>query len=218
MLNDKLKRIVEKNQVELSGLGGNLLSAAQGKPIKSLLVTSCRSREGKTTSAVSVAHTLAMGGTGKVLLVDGNLRRPKLHTLFGCQAKPGLTDYLMSRADLGDVLKATEFPNLSVLPCDGDLSSLPDIFEAAVFEPKLAALKARFDFVVFDGGSVFDSSEVCLAARYFDGVVFVVECERTKWEVLDLAKSKVINVGGSVLGVILNKRRYYVPNMLYGRI
>jgi Mrp family chromosome partitioning ATPase len=90
--------------------------------------------------------------------------------------------------------------------------------ESDVFAGKLKSLMARFDYVVFDGDSLLTSSNASMIVKHFDGVVLVVECERTKWEVLRLAREKVQNVGGNVLGVVLNKRRYYIPRGLYGKI
>jgi Mrp family chromosome partitioning ATPase len=82
----------------------------------------------------------------------------------------------------------------------------------------LAGWKEKFDYVVFDGDSAMASSEAVILAKQFDGVVFVVECEKTKWEVLELAKEKITNVGGNILGVVLNRRRFYIPRGLYGKI
>ena len=82
----------------------------------------------------------------------------------------------------------------------------------------MASLRSRFDYVFFDTGPVLNSSDVALMARHFDGVIVVVECERTKWEVLELAKAKIVNVNGKILGVVLNKRQYYIPAGLYGKI
>ncbi len=219
MLSSELSRIISENQASLSSLEGDLLGTACGKPVKTILVTSCRPQEGKTTSAAAMAHALASTGGKKVLLVDSHLAAPKMHDLFGAKRSPGLTDFLLSRAGEKDAIQSTEFDRLKIMTC-GTASGgdSVEVFHAEGFPTKLALLRSQYDYVVFDTGSVLTSSDVALIARHFDGVVFVAECEKTKWEILDLAKAKITNVGGKILGVVLNKRKYYIPAGLYGKI
>lgn len=219
MLSSEMNRIISENQSSLSSLEGDLLGTACGKPVKTILVTSCRPQEGKTTSAAAMAHALASTGGKKVLLVDSHLAAPKMHDLFGAKRSPGLTDFLLSRAGEKDAIQSTEFDRLKIMTC-GTASGgdSVEVFHAEGFPTKLALLRSQYDYVVFDTGSVLTSSDVALIARHFDGVVFVAECEKTKWEILDLAKAKITNVGGKILGVVLNKRQYYIPAGLYGKI
>ncbi|MEI6562930.1 MAG: CpsD/CapB family tyrosine-protein kinase [bacterium] len=218
MLSSELSRIISTNQASLSSLEGDLLGTASGKPVKAILVTSCRPKEGKTTSAATMAHTLAAVAGKKVLLVDAHLSAPIIHDLFGVKKSPGLTDFLLSRAGEKDAIQSTEIERLKIMTC-GTFSEDPvKIFHEGGFPAKLSLLCAQFDYVIFDTGSVMASSDVALMARHFDGVVFVAECEKTKWEILNLAKEKITKVNGKILGVILNKRQYYIPAGLYGKI
>jgi protein-tyrosine kinase len=218
MLSSELNRIISENQTSLSSLEGDLLSTACGKPVKSILVTSCRPQEGKTTSAVAMAHTLAVTAGKKVLLVDAHLAAPTFHELFGVKRSPGLTEFLLARSGEQGTLQSTDFDRLKIMTCGASSANPAELFQAEEFSKKLAALRAQFDYVIFDSGSVLTSSDVALMARHFDGVVFVAECEKTKWEILDLAKAKITNVNGKILGVVLNKRQYYIPAGLYGKI
>jgi capsular exopolysaccharide synthesis family protein len=216
MLSTQLKRIVSLNNVELAAMEGNLLSAAKGAPVKTVFVTSCRRSEGKTTAAVALAHALATTGGARVLLVDGNQRAPKVHQYFEVEGAPGLTELLAGRAAEKDAFRATEFERLTLLPYGSGEGTEGGRMEALA--KALAGWKEKFDYVVFDGDSAMASSEAVILAKQFDGVVFVVECEKTKWEVLELAKEKITNVGGNILGVVLNRRRFYIPRGLYGKI
>ncbi len=218
MLSSELSRIISANQASLSSLEGDLLGTACGKPVKTILVTSCRPKEGKTTSAATMAHTLATVVGKKVLLVDAHLSAPVIHDLFGLKKSPGLTDFLLYRAGEKETIQSTEIDRLKIMTCGGASVDSAEIFHADGFPAKLAFLCAQFDYVLFDTGSVLASSDVALMARHFDGVIFVAECEKTKWEILDLAKEKITNVNGKILGVILNKRQYYIPAGLYGKI
>jgi protein-tyrosine kinase len=216
MLANQLNRIISQNQAELSALEGSLLSSARGKSVKSIFVTSSRAGEGKTTTAVAAAHALA--ARGKVLLVDANMRAPAVHTLFGLDRGPGLADVLLAKVQGAAILHSTEFANLTIALAGEAAPGASVSFDSEAFARELAGWKSAFDVVVLDGDSILSSSDAAALARLCDGVVLVAECEKTKWEVLELAKDKVQGVDGKVLGVILNKRRYYIPQGLYGKV
>jgi protein-tyrosine kinase len=218
MLSSELNRIIGENQTLLSSLEGDLLSTACGKPVKTILVTSCRPQEGKTTSAAAMAHALATTAGKKVILVDAHLSAPKIHDLFGVKKNPGLTDFLLARSSKEEVIQSTEIDRLKVMTCGTPSANPVELFHSEGFSSKLAILCSQFDYVIFDAGPVLTSSDTALMAKHFDGVIIVAECEKTKWEVLELAKTKITNVNGKILGVVLNKRQYYIPAGLYGKI
>lgn len=208
-------RVVESNKGALNTVLGSLLSAAGGEKPFSLLVTSARPGEGKTTCAISIARGLAL--SGKTLLMEGSLSAPQLNQVFRCEKGPGLKEFFNGDS-IETCARETEYPNLMVLPmtsADGDFASSLDMETLAA---KLESLKGVYDSVVIDGASITRSSEAALMAAKTDGVVFVAECEKTKWEVLDVGVDMVKQVGGKPLGVILNKRRYYVPKFFYGSV
>ena len=211
----KHRRLIAGNGGLLSALQSNLLSASKGKEVKTLFVTSCRDGEGKSSSAIVMAHALAEVADGKVVLVDGNVTRPAMHEFFDCRKSPGITDYLLSRADLEDVVQPTEFGNLSIIARGSDPTASTNAFNPRMFGGKLVALRSKFDYVIFDGESVLSATNASMVAKLFDGVAIVVECERTKWEVLELARYKIDNLGGRVLCVVMNKRSHYIPRGLY---
>ena len=203
-----------KQADSLTSLQGSLLSAANGKGMRSLLVTSGRDQEGKSTVAIGLAVALARQANARVLLVDGNFRRPTLANLFDLSVAPGLREFLTGSSG-EQVIQKTNEPRLSLLTSGGSgsvaelLTKLPD---------RLRALYEGFDYVIFDGDSTLTSSEAVLLARHVDGVVLVAECEQTKWEILALCKEKLTRLGGTVLGVVLNKRQFYIPGALYGKV
>lgn len=218
ILDRGLEKIVTSNLKELSGVEGNLLSVAKGKEIKTILITSCNDLEGKTISAISMAYALATKANAKVLLVDGNLYSPKIHESFGMGAAPGLSDFFLARLELNDLVRKTGYEGLMIMPCGTDVHNKLDVFESEMLKVKLDHLKRSFDYTIVDSHAVLGSSGPAHIAKYFDGVVFVIECEKTKWEVLQQAKEKIENAGGNILGVVLNRRRYYIPERIYGKI
>lgn len=218
VLDSRLKSLVVSNIKELSSVEGNLLSVAKGKDVKTLLVTSSNTSEGKTVSSVSMAYALATQANARVLLIDGNLHSPAIHGLFGVEPAPGLTDLLSLTADLSQATRDTEFERVVVMPSGTDVANKLEILESEEFRNKLTSLKQDFDYIIVDGHSVFGSSDPTHIGSYFDGIVFVIECEKTKWEVVQAAQERITNAGGRILGVILNKRRYHIPERIYGKI
>lgn len=217
-LTGECKRILQANQHELETLYGNIVSAAGGAPMKTLLVTSSRPGEGKTTTAILLAHGLAVHAKARVILVDGNFRSGRLHEIFGFPSRPGLLDLVSSSDGVEATLRSTWVRSFRVLTIGSRPADSAETVEAATVQRLLAQLAARADYVIVDADSVLTSSGWWLLGKLFDGVVLVAECEKTKWEVLEASREKIAHAGGTVLGVVLNKRKYYVPKSLYARV
>ncbi len=215
VLAPELKKILADNLGALAGVQGSVLSAAEKREVHTILVTSCNRGEGKTVTALGMAYGLANQANAQVLLVDGNFAFPVLHDHFRIPRQPGFSDFLTSDIGLEDVVCRTEDPRLMLLPNGGAKTTLFDITRTQVFAQRLASLKSKFDYVICDCSSIFGSSDSSIVASHFDGVVLVVECERTRWEVVQDAKERLAKAGGKILGVALNKRRYYIPKAIY---
>ncbi|AGW13736.1 CpsD/CapB family tyrosine-protein kinase [Megalodesulfovibrio gigas] len=215
-LPEAIKAKLVKNTREMALAEGNLLSA--GKGARSLFVTSSFKGEGKTTAALSLAYGLTINGSATVLLVDGNPTAPLLHQLFQVETAPGFTEFLQGGVQLADLIRGTDVRNLAVMPFGSSGLEISHILKANLLQERLTQLQEHFDYIIMDGGPVMSSSEVNVLAGQFDGVVLVVECEKTKWEVVQSAVERLRLVNGKVLGVVLNKRRYYIPAALYGKI
>jgi protein-tyrosine kinase len=215
VLQENIKEILARAHGELLAIKGNLLSSAKGKEIKTILVTSSKPAEGKTVSAINLALGLAEAND-KVVLLDGNLHNPCLHKIFNVSNSPGLLDFLMSNNGFNEkFLRETELQRLSIMPCGTNTEHSVDIYKTETFKVKLDSIKQNFDYVILDGPSILSSSDVQLIASLFDGIIIVVECENTKWEVVQQAKVKLDNVSGNILGVVMNKRQYYIPRTFY---
>jgi protein-tyrosine kinase len=227
-LTPELQRIIASNEAELSLAHGNLLSATGGKDFNSLFITSCHPGEGKTVAAVSLAYSIAKNARLNILLVDGNLAAPALHTLLGTAIGKGLTDVIYDGVDVSECIHATGLENVSFLTCgsakkkfstkspEGKAKSTT-LYRSREFVSFMHQLRGQFDLVIFDGPSLLASSEASWACPHFDGVLLVIACKDTKWEIAQHVKEKLESVGGVLLGAVLNRRRYYVPSNLYSR-
>ncbi len=215
ILQENIKKILERANDELLAIKGNLLSSAKGKGIKTILVTSSKPAEGKTVSAINLALGLCKTDA-RVALLDGNLHHPCLHKMFNLNNSFGLSEFFTSNSEFSDeILMETEYERLFVMPGGVLTEQSADIFRTESFGNRLDLIKQNLDYVILDGPSILSSSEVQLIANRFDGIIMVIECEKTKWEVVKQAKVKLNNVGGEILGVVMNKRRYYIPEKLY---
>lgn len=217
ILNEDLKIKIFSNLKELSTIEGNILGVAREREVKTIVVTSCNPLEGKTITAISLAFALAAKSNYRVVLVDGNLQSPMIHDSFNVNPFPGLSELLTLKADVEEVTRGTDFGNLMLIPHGSDAYKKLDSFDPETFKDKLNYLRQHFDYVIFDAQSLSGTSDVPLISKYFDGIVFVVECEKTRWEVLQQVKEKISSIGGNILGVVLNKRIYYIPEKLYAK-
>lgn len=218
ILDRDIVELIGENAAELTSLSGNLLNAARGRDVRTILVTSSHPGEGKSVSAISIACTLADHVHSRVALLDANFYAPKLHELFRIRAAPGLADILVDGYPHGQALVGTDQENLRVIPIGTVPARNIGRHEVDALKQTLAALLNDFDYVVVDSCHFFDTSDISLFASLFDGIIFVIECEKTNWEVVQQVSENLKNVGGRVLGAVLNKRRYYIPGKLYGKI
>lgn len=205
---------------ELSNIDGNLISAAAGQEPGTLLITSAIEQEGKSITALSMAYALATFEDARVLLIDGHLEKARLAKLFHVKTSPGLSDLVLARENSNipkpsELFHSTEFDNLYLLPAGSNAYKSIDVYKAHSFEHKLCHLNDQFDYVIFDAPPFLGSSSISQIAHYFDGVILVIACESTTWEVAKLVKNKINNVGGKLFGAVLNRRDYYIPKMLY---
>ncbi|MDO8670761.1 MAG: polysaccharide biosynthesis tyrosine autokinase [Dehalococcoidia bacterium] len=184
------------------------------KPLKSLLVTSSDPGDGKTTIMGNLAVCLAQAGL-KVIAVDTDLRRPSVHKLFGMSNTVGLTSLLSGQVtDIADVIKPTDEPNLSVVTSGPPPPNSSELLGSQRFQGIVSRLHEQADLLIFDSPPALMVTDAVLLSTKVDGVVIVVDTARTRMGSLKQAVESVRNVGGVVLGVVLNKigpedGRYY---------
>ncbi|MHB8835962.1 MAG: CpsD/CapB family tyrosine-protein kinase [Candidatus Methylomirabilia bacterium] len=215
VLGSEIQQVLAENVGALAAVQGSIVSASENRKVQTILVTSCNRGEGKTVTAIGMASSLANQANAQVLLVDCNISGPKIHEHFGLPQQPGFLDYLATDVGLEDVVCPTDDPRLMILPLGGSGAMLLEVLRSQNIARRLASLKDKFDYVICDGSAVFSSSDASIVASHFDGIVLVVQCERTRWEVVQDGKERLAKAGGKILGVALNKRRYYIPQAIY---
>ncbi|HEX7796556.1 MAG TPA: CpsD/CapB family tyrosine-protein kinase [Vicinamibacterales bacterium] len=187
------------------------------RPRTIALVASGR-REGTTTFLANLGNYLAHQRS-RVLMVDANLSSPTLHTLVGANASPGLIEVLTGEADAPKAIQSTAVPNLSVLTCgdrplDGTTHLvLPDVLRDRLFNTTL-----DYDFILVDCPALNASEGTAVTAATCDATLLIVEGGRTMREQAQAAKTLLMRADCTILGVVMNKRKFYIPKFLYDRL
>ncbi len=185
--------------------------------VKTILFTSTVHGDGCTTTAASFANTLAQNCRLNVLLIDANLRSPKLHEVFNIPYNQGLADLLTIEEGMS-LFKKVGHGNLYLIPCGKENSGPLTIFESARFEKTLKLMREKFDYVILDAPPVNSYAETKVMGKIVDGVILVINSGNTRKQVAIKAKQELEDAGAKVLGVILNRRKHYIPKWIYQKL
>lgn len=199
---------VHKNPTSLvaeccRSLRTNIMFSAADRPIKTIVVSSANQGEGKTTSVIYLGITMAQSGQ-RVLLVDTDMRRPRLHVSTGVSRQVGLSNLLVGSDDYDGVIKTTEIPNLFVLPCGPTPPNPAELLMSHRFDTVLGELLKRFDRVIFDSPPIQVVTDGVVLAKHADGVILIVKAAQTLREEIKRSARNIRNVGGTIFGVIVN--------------
>ena len=159
--------------------------------------------EGKSTTLANLAFTCAQGGYS-VLIVDADLRRPTQHKLFEVNNSVGLTNYLTTNVSLEDVILPTGLENLSLMPSGILPADAVGILNSQRMSDMIAELKTRYDIIFFDSPPILGVSDGAVLASEVDQSIIIVQHRRFPRLMLLRVKQSINNVGGTILGVVLN--------------
>ena len=192
----------------------NLLFSPSAGSLRTLVVTSSFAGEGKTTTASNLAITLAQHGR-RVLLVDADLRRARLHDVFGVERGPGLTDFLAGRAPFSEATRTTVTPGLLLLPA-GTLVDTPlEYLGGERMKALLRAVAERFDYVILDTPPALLAADAVRLGAEVDGVLMIVRAGQTARDAAQYAAQQIVGTGGRIVGGVLNDPDASVPT--YGQ-
>jgi len=195
-------------------------SIANGDPqkIKTLAIVSSTHAEGTTTVAAQLAISLAADPKQPVLLVDANFRKPDLHRRFQVPQDGGLSNLLLGEGDFAALLKPTPVKNLFLMTSGKGVSDPAEFIKMTDLEEKLIRPAVKFNCILIDCPPVNTCPEATLLASHSDGTVLVVQAGETRREVVLEARQRMAQAKVNLLGVVLNKRKYYIPNFVYGKL
>ncbi len=180
-----------------------LVFASVGKDIRSILIASPNEREGKTTTATNLAYSMSVVGR-HVVLLDGDLRRPRLHKVFGELRSPGFSDHLVDGLPIFDLVHRPDGMDSVALLTSGTIPPNPAEFVASPgYDTALRKLETLSDLVIVDGPPVLPVADAAIISRSVDAVVLVASVGQTTREQVVRSVESITKVGGTVLGVIL---------------
>jgi polysaccharide biosynthesis transport protein len=174
------------------------------KPAHVTMVTSAVPKEGKTVVSSNLA--ISFGQTGaRTLLVDTDLRRGRLHRLFGLRKSPGLSDYLLGKVSLEEVIRPTGKENLSIISAGQHVESGTELLGSARFNELMAQLRGQYERIIVDTPPVLGLSETSVLQSQVDGVLFVIWSGRTPIRNMKTAIDILAANGANFYGFILNR-------------
>jgi len=182
----------------------NVLFSGADRKLKTLIVSSANPREGKTTSVIYLGTTMAQSGQ-RVLLVDSDMRRPRLHESTQISRKSGLSNLILGDQNYDDVIRNTEVPNLFVLPCGPTPPNPAELLMTKRFVHVLEELSQRFDLVILDSPPLQPVTDAVVLSKHADGVLLVVRAGKTLRDELARSARQLRSVGGTIIGVVVNE-------------
>ncbi len=201
-----------------------LLSTAGHAP-KSLLITSSLPAEGKTTTAINTAISLAQTGA-KVLVIDADMRRPRLHSMFNISNAEGLSTLLateLTEQQIFEVVQYDEASNLNLLPSGPVPPNPAELIGSEQMSNLLKTLQGKFSHVVVDSPPIASFTDGVLIASMVDGVILVVHAGKSSRQVVRRSKQLLNDIGAKIFGVVLNNANlksqdnYYYYQSYYHR-
>ena len=199
-------------------LGSDVYLASPDLSSRIIMFASAEPGAGTSTGAHEFAATLAVNGEVRTLLVDANLRRPVLHDIFGVQRTPGISDHVLADVALASCLRDLDVPNLTLLPAGRPAVAPPRILVDPRVDGMLSELRDSFDLIVIDSAPLIPFAEGIQLSRKVDGVILVVRSATTKHAQAQRVLALLDDAGASVLGSVLNGRRFYIPRFIYNRL
>lgn len=195
----------------------NLQFLEVGKPGRAFVVTSAMPSEGKSTTSANLAIALAESGA-RVLLVEADLRRPKVHAYLGIEGGVGLTDVIIGRISLAEGTQQWGRGNLSVL-ASGPIPPNPsELLGSSAMEQLIAAMTNQYDVVLFDAPPLLPVTDAAILARLVGGSLVVVAAGRTRSTQLEAAMDALRTVGAPRSGIVITMLPTSGPDSYgYGR-
>jgi polysaccharide biosynthesis transport protein len=189
-----------------------LLLSAADQPPKRLLITSAQPGEGKTVTAINLATAIAQSDY-KVLLIDADLRKPRIYKALGLNNTKGLSTYLAGASDM-DIIQQGPVPNLSIIPSGPIPPNPSELLSSNRLNFMIRALSEEYDILIFDTAPLLSVTDGLILSKVLDGTVIVAKAGQTVYDDVKRAIKSLSDLNANILGVVINafdtkKNEYY---------
>jgi protein-tyrosine kinase len=198
---------------EFRTLRSRLYSVREKTPLKKILITSALPQEGKSFTAANLAQVLARQHGRRVLLVDADLRGPRLHVMLGTTSSPGLADYLQDGGDEFAIMQRGPMENLFFIPSGHEISDPAELVANGRFPKLLNRVEPLFDWIIVDSPPAVPVSDSSVLAKACDGVLLVVRSNATPMDMARRARQEFSEE--TLIGVVLNGAHAELPYPRY---
>lgn len=216
--NGKGFNLTELAQEEILKLVQRAFLVQHGESPRTVLFAGVDHGNGCSRTCARAAKTLAANVTGKVCLVDANLRSPSLPNFFGMTNHYGLTDSLLQDGPIMNFAKKAGAENLWLVSCGSRAANSTNLLNSNRLKARLAEIQGQFDYVLIDAPPLNQYADAMTLGRLANGVVLVLEADSTRKESAIQVLENLTASGVQVLGAVLNKRDYPIPESVYHRV
>ncbi|MBK8663422.1 MAG: polysaccharide biosynthesis tyrosine autokinase [Ignavibacteriales bacterium] len=175
--------------------------------MKVLLITSSAPTEGKTIISTNLAGSFSQINK-RVLLVDCDLRKPRVHNVFNMNRHPGLVDYLFHKNTMEEIVRKTDMPNLDFIPCGTIPPNPAELLESDAMQKFIATVRDMYDFIILETPPVIAVTDSEILSRHVDGSILVVSADTTEMELLRRAGEILKQGKHHFIGAVLNNFVY----------
>lgn len=182
----------------------SILLSSSGNPPKIIAVSSPNPGEGKTTTVINTAIALSQTGV-QVIIIDADMRKPRIHNILGKENGVGLSSFLSGNADLESTIQKSRVPNLYYVPSGPIPPNPSELLGSVLFKKMIESLGSRFSYMIIDSPPLLAFSDSVIISTNVDGVIMVVIGGKTPRETLKRSKEVLLQVDAKILGVVINR-------------
>ncbi|MDP8265834.1 MAG: polysaccharide biosynthesis tyrosine autokinase [Candidatus Aceula meridiana] len=183
--------------------------STDGHPLKCIAITSPRPKEGKTVTSCNLSIIFAQNHE-RVLIVDADMRKSRLHNTFGAKNDKGLANYLINQTSFDEIVHQTEIPNLSICPCGPHPPNPSELLSSQRMKNFIKEAKDKFDFIIIDTPPIAIVTDSIILSRLVDQTIIVLESEKTSTRVLPRINQMLKNSKAENVSFLINKK---LPSM-----
>lgn len=180
-----------------------IFSSPEDRPLKTILITSTSPREGKTTVSINLGTVFA-NANEKTIIIEADMRRPRIAHSMDLENKEGLSSYLAGTASLDSAIMKTAIPNLDVMPSGPKPPNPAELLSSGKTRALLAELKAKYDRIIVDSPPVLTVADTAILANIVDGVIDVILASFLNIDIILRSRQRLYEAKAKIIGVILN--------------